>query len=208
MKSINNEEKIVDAIANGTPSQRNAALKSLYKDPVIVHKIRELTQIYGNQKNDPKDILQEGIILTDELIRDGKFQGKSKVRTFLISVCKNILRSKVKKIDKIEMRADITDKEQKEIGTSPEEDIILVERTADQEKRNNLLQTLLQKITPNCQETLRLYYFESKNMAQVAETRGLKNANQAKKAMSRCREQLRKLILDEPQLAQFLKLSL
>ena len=202
------DEALVRAIQGKDAAARNNALKTLYMNPAITNKVRELTKMYGNHKHDPDDILQEGIILTDRLIREGKFQQKSKISTFLISVCRNILRSNVKKVDRIEMRETIEDKDQKELVNSPEEDMIVVEQTADKSKRDNVLQDLLKQITPNCQENLRLYYFEEKNMAQVAEARQLKNANQAKKAMSRCREQLRKLIKEHRLLEQFLKLSL
>ncbi|MEM9885381.1 MAG: sigma-70 family RNA polymerase sigma factor [Bacteroidota bacterium] len=202
------DEEMIQAITSGDLTKRNRALKQLYMDPVITAKINEFTKIYGNYKNDPNDILQEGIILIDRLIIEGKFQHKSKIRTYLLGICRNLLRTKVKKVDRLEMREDWTTLEPKELVDSPEEQFIIIEKSEEQLRRDQILKELLQSITPNCQEVLRLYYYKAKNMAQVASERGLKNAKQAKKAASRCREQIRKLIKKQPQLENFLKQSI
>lgn len=202
------DEQLVLMIQGDEPNQRNLALQQLYMDSAITYKVKELIVSYGNSKHDPDDILQEGIILLNELIRSGKFQERSKVRTFLIGICKNLLRNEVRKGSKVVLKEEIMDYEQKEFGSTPEDVIEIQEMTDAQLKRDELLRQLLNRLTANCQEVIRLYYFHAMNMAQIAKARGLKNANQAKKAASRCRQQLRDLIVDEPELAKFLKQTL
>lgn len=202
------DEQLMLMIKGDEPKQRNLALQQLYMDNTITNKVKELITLYGNTKHDPDDILQEGIILLNELIRSEKFQERSKVRTFLIGICKNLLRNEVRKGSKVVLKEEIMDYEQKEFGSNPEDMIEVQEMTDAQLKRDELLRQLLNRLTANCQEVIRLYYFHAMNMAQIATARGLKNANQAKKAASRCRQQLRDLIVDEPELAKFLKQTL
>ncbi len=203
--SIYADEQLIQFIRSNDPKQRNEALKQLYMDQVITLKVKELAQIYGSAKQEADDILQEGIILMDELVRSGKFQGQSKVRTFLIGICKNLIRNQSRKVSRIVLKEEIKDYERNEAEVSPEDLIVLEESTDEQLSRDKLLRNLLHNLTENCQEVLRLYYYEAKNMTQVADERGLKNAKQAKKAASRCRQQLRKLITEQPELETFLK---
>ena len=91
---------------------------------------------------------------------------------------------------------------------SPEDLIILEEKSDSASQRDQLLQQLLNQLTDKCKQVLYLYYFLAQSMAQVAEAQGLKNANQAKKAAGRCRKQLEQKIQKQPQLANFLKQSL
>lgn len=202
------DEDIIAAIKSGDAKAKNAALKQLYMDRVLTIKVKELVQIYGNSRHDPEEVIQEGIILFLQLVLKEKFQGKSAVRTFVIGICKNLIRNKTKKSSRIITKEQITDQERGEYEISPEEEVIVVEKSEAELKREQILQTLLSQLGENCSEVLSLYYYKAKSMAQIATARNLKNANQAKKAASRCRERLRKLIKAQPQLADFLKTSL
>ena len=97
------------------------------------------------------------------------------------------------------------------IETSDEDAILSIEleEKNDMEiKRNEILKQLIQLTGDKCQKALHLYYFLQYNMKKVAESRGLSGPHQAKKAMARCREKLRKLIAENPNLQNFLKQSL
>lgn len=202
-------DELLEAIRGNDLNQRNRALKQLFLDRVVYGKVKEMIEVYGTQKIDADEIVQEAVILLDDLIRSGKFQSKSKVRTYLIGICKNLIRSGGKKIERITYATEPTAMpDYDEAEQSPEDQIILEEKSDSAQKRDELLQQLLNQLTENCRKVLHLYYFMAQSMAQVAEARGLKNANQAKKAAGRCRKQLEKKIRSQPQLASFLKQSL
>lgn len=202
------DQEIVEAIRSGDLTARNRALKQLYLDSVTTLKVKELVRTYNVTSTEAEDVLQEGIILLDQLILDEKFQGKSAIRTFLVGICRNLIRNEIKKNGRVLTKAVITDKEQLEQGDSPEDVILVQEKSEAERKREEVLQNLLAQLTDNCKAVLQLYYYQSKTMAQIATARNLKNANQAKKAASRCREQLRKLIRKQPALSNFLKQTL
>ncbi len=202
-------DELLQAIQGEDINLRNGALKQLYMDHTVNAKVRELIQTYQAHQLDADDILQEAIILLDNKIRSGNFQARSKVRTFLIGVCKNLIRSGGKKIERISYATAPTEMpDREETEESPEEQLVAEEKTDAAKKRDELLQGLLKEVTENCQEVLLLYYFKAQSLARVAEERGLKSAKQAKKAAKRCREQLRSKIQANPGLAHFLKESL
>ncbi|MCO6478969.1 MAG: sigma-70 family RNA polymerase sigma factor [Phaeodactylibacter sp.] len=202
-------DEILDAISGDDMNRRNQALKQLYFDPVVNAKTRGFIEAYGAHKYDPDEIIQEALILTDDLIRNGRFQAKSKVRTFLIGICKNLVRSEDKKIERITYATEpLSMPDQAQEGQNPEEQAILAEKSEAEKQRDKLLQKVMADLTDKCKKVLHLYYFMAQSLAQVAEEQGLKNAQQAKKAARRCREQLKNKIQQQPALANFLKQSL
>ena len=112
--------------------------------------------------------------------------------------------SKVKRMILLDDERDMDGKDE----ASADVHILIEERSDEEQKRTVILQQLLSQITEGCQDTLSLYYYKAFSTAQVAAERGLANANQGKKALSRCREQLRNLIIENPSLATFLRASL
>ncbi len=155
--------------------------------------------MYNLRDKTSDDVLQEGVILLDELIRTGRFRGDSRVETFLLGICKNLIRDSVKKVNRVVLKDSFND-----AALSSEDDVAdhleLSELTQAEQRRDNALQEAMRQLTDKCREALSLYYFEQKTMAQVAEARNLANAEQAKKAVFRCRESLRGLVSEHPAL--------
>jgi RNA polymerase sigma factor (sigma-70 family) len=205
---LQTDDALIAAIKSDDMGRRDGALKQLLLDPVVNGKIRDLLNFFNLKNLDADEILQEGLILLDELIRLGKFRGESAVRTFLISICKNLMRNNLKKVNKVVLKESFDDRDSDDHEEGADGRILIEEKTEAETRRDDILKQLMTQITGGCHETLTLYYFKAMSMAQVAAERGLANAEQAKKATHRCREQLRDLIVKNPQLGQFLKASL
>lgn len=77
----------------------NKVFKQFYFDFVVMVKVIELIVFYQKVQLEVVEVIQEGVIIFNDLIRNDKFQGKSKVRMFLISICKNIICFGGKKIE-------------------------------------------------------------------------------------------------------------
>ncbi len=205
--NIQSDSDLLAAIRSGIPMARDKALKQLLLDPVVKGKIRDLLNNYNLKSLEADDVLQEGLILLDDLVVSGKFRGDSSVRSYYIGICKNLMRAdmgRVKRIILTDNEQDMDDKDE----TSADGRIVLEEKTNMENQREVILKDLLSQITEGCQETISLYYYKAFSTAQVAAERGLANANQGKKALSRCREQLRNLISANPSLATFLKATI
>ena len=89
------------------PARRNRAFAVLYKSPVVNGKIRDWAKVYNLRDKEPDDVLQEGIILLDEMLRSGRFRAESRVETFLLGICKNLMRDSVKKVTRIVLRDEV-----------------------------------------------------------------------------------------------------
>jgi len=194
---------LVAAIKSGIAVERNKALKQLLLDPTVNGTVRNLLEKHNLQHLRSDEVIQEGLILLDDLVRSGKFRGDSSVRTFYISICRNLMRADMGKVKRVVLTDDERNLDDKD-ETSADVLIVLEEKTEMEQQREVVLTHLLSQITEGCQETISLYYYKAFSTAQVAFERGLANANQGKKALSRCREQLRRLIVDNPALAEFL----
>ena len=184
---------LAQAIRSGDAVRRNQAFKQLYMSARVHGKIREWVKTYNLTGKEPDDILQEGMILLDKLVCSDRFRAESKVETFLLGICKNLIRDGVKKVRRVVLKDSLP-----ESALQSEETLAdyleMQETTEAGTRRDQALHEVLRQLTDKCQEALRLYYFEQKSMVEIAAARSLANADQAKKAVYRCREQLRDLI--------------
>ena len=198
-----NQTDQADSILSPDPRRRNAAFRALYQSPVVAGKVREWAKTYNLRGKTPDDVIQEGIILLDELARNGRFRGESKAQTFLLGICKNLIRDSAKKVQRVVFRETLTDADLHSEDQLADQ-MVLEEVQEAGRQRDNALQEALGQLTDKCRDALKMYYFENKSMTDVAASRGLANADQAKKAVFRCRESLRELIGSNPYLQQVL----
>jgi len=203
MKVIHmNPTDLTAALLSSDQTRRNQAFKMLYKSPVVNGKIRDWAKMYNLRDKTPDDVLQEAIILLDELIRSGRFRAESKVETFLLGICKNLIRDSTKKVTRVVFKETIPEESLKSEDQLADH-IEMIEIREQEQSRDYALTEIMKKLTDKCREALRLYYFEQKTMMEVALARQLANAEQAKKAVFRCRESLKDLIGNDPRFRQF-----
>ena len=190
-----NPDNLQSGILSSDPAKRNQAFRLLYESRQVKAKIREWADFYGLKGMANSDVLQEAIILLDKTVREGKFKGESRVETFLLGICKNIIRDGSKKASKVILADSFSDNLTDE-GDIADNNLMLMEQSDTEMRRDDALKKAMSQLTEKCQENLRLYYFDNQAMAAVAAARGLANAEQAKKAVSRCRQSLREIIAE------------
>ncbi len=197
-----NPADLIAALQSTDQNRRNQAFKILYKSPVVNGKIRDWAKMYNLRDKTPDDVLQEAIILLDDLIRSGRFRAESRVETFLFGICKNLIRDSSKKVTRVVFKETIPEealKSEDHLADCME----MTELQEQEQRRDNALTEVMKKLTDKCREALRLYYFEQKSMVEVAAARQLANAEQAKKAVFRCRESLKELLGNDPKFRAF-----
>ena len=192
-----NADNLQTAILSHDERVRNRAFRLLYDSQKVKAKIREWMDFYKLKDRTSGDILQEAIILLDETVRNGRFKGESRVETFLLGICKNMIRDGGKKASKVVLADTFADNLTDEDDAADR--IVLADELSDSEKRRDeALKISFARLTQKCQDALHLYYFDNKSMAAVAEIRGLADADQAKKAVHRCRQSLREILTENP----------
>ncbi len=199
-------DEIRDALQSSDANRRNRAFKSLYMSQKVNATVRDWAQFYNLRSMTTDDVLQEAIIKLDEMIRTGKFRFEAQVSTFLLGICKNVIRDSVKKVQRVVFKEEIRDADLAD-AEHMADSILIEEATEATERRDDALTGSMRELGEGCEEALKLYYVEKMSMAQLAETAeksSLSSADQAKKKVHRCRERLREAIQKNPYLAHIL----
>ncbi len=193
---------LLEAFQNDDKDGIEQACKRLFADPTIIGKINKMRHYY-NVLNEPTDeILQEGVIRLYENVLLGKFRGDSQESTYLISICQNYIRDKLKKTGKDRItdykedfgQLKLLDKEA--LIVDHPSDLKIADAELEQLKK--VLHEEKNNLTEICQEALAGYYEKGLTMTLLADLINLKNKNQAKKKVHTCREHLRKAIFNNP----------
>src|SRR5882757_8972821 len=98
-------EKYTDAeliAAISDTKDLNKAILSLYQQysettgAAIIH--------YGGSRQDAEDIFQETVVAFIEIVKKGKYRKEASIKTFLVSVAKNIWLNEIKKRERSDFR--------------------------------------------------------------------------------------------------------
>ncbi|MDZ7876178.1 MAG: sigma-70 family RNA polymerase sigma factor [Saprospiraceae bacterium] len=203
------DAEILEALRGNNPQAHNAALRQLYDSPVVNAKLQEMVRTFA-YKADADDVLQNGIILLNDMMRDGRFRGESAITTFLISVCRNLIRNQVRTGERIVLKEEVKESDITESYlNNPENEPFRIEELGDDlQKRDKILRGLIGQLRERCQEVLELFYFTALNRQQIADQIGLKDVAQVATNANKCRNELRALIEHTPALKQFFKTNL
>jgi len=184
----------------------NAALRQLYDDRSVNAKVRELVQNY-KYKADPDDVLQDGVILLNEMVRNGRFEGKCQIGTFLVAICRNLIRNQTRAADRIILKEEVKESDLTEdyLADPNNEPFRVEELSMALEKRDNLLRGLISKLKERCRELLRMRYFEAYNMNQITNALQLNSPAHAANVAQDCRQSLQRMIEGTPSLKEFFK---
>ena len=192
-----------EAIFGNDSRALNEALKSLYLNPVINAKVQEWSRNCNLKGKEPDDILQEGIVILVDQIQQQKFRGDSGVKTYLLGICKRLIWGSVKKKEILDFQEHFQEGDGV-VNIPAYHHFDEIEQSEADKNRDQTLEDIIKQMDEKCQMALKLFYYEKMKMAEIALHRGLKNAQQAKKAVSRCRNKLRIVIQSNPLLIQLL----
>lgn len=193
---------LLEAFKNKDEQEIEQACKRLFTNPTVIGKINKMRHYYNVLDEPTDEILQEGVIRLYENILLGKFRGDSQESTYLISICQNYIRDKLKKTSKeriTDYQADagklkLLDREA--LMVAHPADLKITDEETEQLKK--VLQQEKSNLSEICQEALAGYYEKGLSMALLADLIQLKNKNQAKKKVHTCREHLRKVLFNNP----------
>jgi len=190
-----NDQLILEAILSGEERKRDWALYQFYSDPEIRGWVSSYISHHGGQDADAEDVFQDSIIILDRNIRNGKFEGKSTLKTYLLSIVKwSWLTSKRKKGYHDEFKPEFI----YDIEESVEFELI-------SEEKKMLVENAIDQVDERCQSLLR-YYKLDYSMKEIMSKMGFSSPEMAKKQAYRCRERLRAYFLSQPELLRALNI--
>ena len=185
------DETLLAAIRGGGQA-REAALRHLYLLPGLRETVARFVLDNGGSGADAQDMFQEALVLFDRNLREGRFEGKSALKTYFVAIAKwrwVTLRRQQGRY------AELSPAQYDGEAESPEADILRAEH-------RELLAEAMGHIGERCRELLRLYQLDF-TMEEIAGKMGYSGADTAKKEAFRCRMRLREHLEKHPLWAEY-----
>ena len=113
----------------------------------------------------------------------GRFRGESSFRTYIYGIARNVLRTHIRKVGRMQNDPDLTVTAMKDVGPS-------ASSVVGRKREHRLLLEALRSIPVDLQMILELSYFEDMSRRQIAETLDMPQGSVATK-MARARKLLR-----------------
>ena len=148
----------------------------------------------GLDKAEAEYIIQESLIVFDRNIRREVFSGQSSLRTYFLAIVKMVtFKERRKKNANVVVDPETLNEYIENIGESKEEETDM----------KQAMEYIISKIDPNCAHILSLYS-QGFSHEEIAKEQN-KPINMIRVQLSRCREKLKKIILNDPALIEILK---
>ncbi len=173
------QEELIKRIANND----RKALESVYKDNFSM--IQSYVLANNGLADDARDIFQEAMIVLYQKVQSGNFELSCQLKTYLFSVCRRLW------LKKLNATKNITVADENLEHTIPVEEDLENHEKIDSDF--GMMETALTKIGEPCKSLLEAYYFNKKNMQDIASDFGYTNADNAKTQKYKCLMRLKKL---------------
>lgn len=134
---------------------------------------------HGGGEADAEDILQESIIVLWQNAVSDKFELASKIGTYVMGIAKNKWRTELRK------RKRLAGDEA--MDSYAVDDNSAIEQVLEKEKAT-IIQQALGAINPVCKKLLLLFYFEQRNLADIAKILNFANPNVVKSKKYQCKK--------------------
>ena len=179
MSSIEQDYLLIKGLEN----QQDKSINQIYLNHYQM--VQRLVTNNNGTLDDAADVFQEAMIVLYEKAIDPNFQLNCQLKTFIYSVCKRIWLKKLLQHNK--MGKQVVDFED---AVSVEEDLEAFEA---RQQHFNMMDMALEKIGEPCKSLLEAYYFNKKNMLDIAKEFNYTNADNAKTQKYKCLVRLKKL---------------
>ncbi len=165
---------------------RDHVISFLSVDKELKGKIKSTIVRNSGSEDDANDIFQNGLLLINDHLKEGKFRGGA-VKGFFYQVCYNLWRNELKKHKMQPLPDD---------GMDVSVTFIDPQIELERKERAILLDQVFQQLGESCQKILRLKFLviDQYTMEEIAVKMGFKNAQIASNTLSKCRKKLWKLL--------------
>lgn len=172
------DDKVLELLRSSNSEDRSNAFRFLYDD--LFGFIGPFVMKNGGNAADAEDLFQDGLIAFYEKSLQEGFQLTSSIKNYVHGICRNLWFKRFRKGPKEISVEDVT------IYNQPQEE----EETLDTEHLQQLDRYFL-ALSEGCQKILKLYYYEKKNMKEIAKLLALASGGVAKNKKARCLQKLK-----------------
>ena len=179
MKAESNEKALLQGLAR---SDRKA-VETIYKSHYNM--VQSLIINNNGSADDAKDIFQETMIVLYEKVRAGGFELNCQIKTYVYSVSRRLWLKRLQQMNRFAPALQ-----------SLENTVPVEEEMEQHEKINDEFQAMekaIGSLGEPCKSLLEAYYFQKKNMHEIAAGFGYTNADNAKNQKYKCLMRLKKI---------------
>ncbi len=180
------DQQIVDQLKNG----ETKVFKFLYAD---FEKITGFVIQNSGKEEDAKDFFHETLIVFYEKITNGEFELKSKLTTYLYSVCKNLWLYHLRSNKPMVYKLDKEDKNENWENNLVDE----LENTNEKEKILNSIVEKIDALEEPCHSILLMFYFKKLDYKTIARKLNYKTEKVVKNQKYRCLQKLKESLSEE-----------
>lgn len=174
----------------------NEPLRVLYK--AYFEDIVKYISNRNGSADDGADIFQEAILQFVEIVKAGKFQGKSSIKTFLFAISKNLWRQELRSRERRNKRELMFD------GTgalqAPEAD----ERWFHKD-RQKAIEKLYETVGEVCRNILQGFYYEELTMKELLQKFNYENEQVLRNRKSLCLKKIKTALEQDAALSRLFK---
>ena len=173
------DSELVEAIQE--KEMLEPAILQLYKDHAEI--TRSFIKGKGGTDQDADDIFQETVVSFIDSVQKSKFRQESGIRTFLISISKNLWYNEIRR------RQRAINRERLFEADHNQEDPDVSEIIQDRELKKQLNQLLLD-LGDSCRKVLELFYYENLTMKEIVSHLHYENEQVVRNKKYKCLQQL------------------
>jgi RNA polymerase sigma factor (sigma-70 family) len=173
------DSELVEAIRE--KEMLEPAILQLYRDHAEI--TRSFIKGKGGTDQDADDIFQETVVSFIDSVQKSKFRQESGIRTFLISISKNLWYNEIRR------RQRAINRERLFEADHNQEDPDVSEIIQDRELKKQLNQ-LLQDLGDSCRKVLELFYYENLTMKEIVSHLHYENEQVVRNKKYKCLQQL------------------
>jgi RNA polymerase sigma factor (sigma-70 family) len=184
------DSELMVAICDKT--QLNDAILSIYRQYSDL--VSSFLISYGASEQDADDVFQETVIAFINIVQNDKFRMEASIKTFLVSVARNIWRNEQKK----RLRTDF--REQRFESGRPQSEDGINEWINESEKKKQL-RDLVDKLGEPCRKLLMLFYYEGLSIKEMLNYLPYENEQVVRNKKYKCLQQLTEIMKNHPLIA-------
>lgn len=191
--------KDVDLVSalKGSEKERRQALQYFFENPRLMKWVLKYVQVQGGSEQDGKDVFEDSFIIFERQVRTGHYRGESSLETFFHGIVRwewLAFRRKNRPDANLEKQPEMPSEDH-----SPEKILI-------SEERRVILSNLMTQVGERCQKLIGLFQLNY-SMREIREMQGYSSDQVAANEVHSCREKLKKVIQQRPDLLEALKFN-
>lgn len=183
------DDEIISGLEGSDLSVPAKALYDMFYKDIV-----EYVQIKGGSAEDGADIFQEAVVILIDEIKEGKFRGESKIKTFLYGIARNLWLMELRTKERRKKR------EENYMYAEP-----LVEEATIPDKDNGALEFLFSQVGDVCKKILLGFYYENKSMKTLLKDFEFKNEQVLRNRKNLCMKKMKDLLSANESLLKSLK---